>query len=84
MSTVLPGDLVSTGGRSLGSVGPGVRWEDDDGARATVAGVLKESLGNKIWVDFNRKRVTTTTKAVWLGTITTACMHIRKRVALPT
>jgi len=58
MSTVLPGDLVSTGGRSVGSVGPGVHWEDDEGARANVAGFLRETVGHKIWVDFNRKRVT--------------------------
>lgn len=58
MSTVLPGDLVSTGGRSVGSVGPGVHWEDDEGARANVAGFLRETEGHKIWVDFNRKRVT--------------------------
>lgn len=58
MSTVLPGDLVSTGGRSVGSAGPGVHWEDDEGARANVAGFLRETVGHKIWVDFNRKRVT--------------------------
>ena len=38
------------------SVGPGVSWEDAEGARAHVAGFLK-TVGRKIWVDFSRKRV---------------------------
>ena len=53
---VLPGDLVSPGERSVDSVGPGVSWEDAEGARAHVAGFLKTD-GRKIWVDFSRKRV---------------------------
>lgn len=54
-SVVLPGDeLVTTDSVALG---PGTRRDEHGTAYSTVAGVVRGREGQKLWVDFNSKRV---------------------------
>ena len=54
-SVVLPGDALSNANSAL--LGPGTRRDESGAAYSTVAGVVRGREGQKIWVDFNSKRV---------------------------
>lgn len=54
-SVVLPGDELAV--TESVALGPGTRRDDQGAAYSTVAGVVRGREGQKIWVDFNTKRV---------------------------
>lgn len=56
-SVVLPGDRLST--TDSVALGPGTRRDECGEAYSTLAGVVRGREGQKIWVDFNSKRVRT-------------------------
>ena len=54
-SVVLPGDKLPAADSA--ALGPGARRDEDGVAYSTVAGVVRGREGQKMWVDFNSKRV---------------------------
>lgn len=53
---VLPGDSIAVD--PAATLGPGIHWDEDSGSPITCrAGMLRGDYNDRVWVDFDAKRV---------------------------